>query len=92
MLLEKKDIYAQEALQGKIKFCRIVKKAVKGKDRFYLQLVIGGLPPTKRTKDGSRKQIYGNSRVGIDPSLQSIAYTSESTVKLQELAPSRGKP
>ena len=86
--IRKKDIYAQEALQGKIKFCRIVKKAVKGKDRFYLQLVIGGLPPTKRTKDGSRKQIYGNSRVGIDPSLQSIAYTSESTVKLQELAPS----
>ena len=88
VVVREKDLYAHEALQGKIKYCRIVKKAVKGKDCFYLQLIMDGLPPTKKSKDGSPRQTYGNSRIGIDPSLQSIAYASESEVKLQELAPS----
>ena len=88
ILVREKDLYAKEALQGNLKYCRIVKRAVKGKDCFYLQLVIGGRPPIKKNKDGSPKQTYGHSRVGVDPSLQSIAYVSESEVRLQELAPS----
>lgn len=82
------DIYAYEALQRNIKYCRIIKKQVRSRCKFYVQLVIGGTPPSKRNNNGSFKQKYGESRVGIDPSLQSIAVVSETKAMLRELAPS----
>ncbi|MBS4538315.1 transposase [Clostridium sp. D2Q-11] len=86
--IRRNDIYAHEALQNKIKYCRIVRKVVKGKYKYYIQLVIEGTPPSKRDNKGDFKQKYGDSRVGIDPSLRSIAYSCDKEVGLQELAPS----
>lgn len=79
--IRENDTYAQQALQDKVKYCRIVRKTIRGKYKFYLQLVLDGIPPSKRNS-------YGDSRVGIDPSLRSIAYTSNKEVRLRELAPS----
>lgn len=79
--IRKNDTHAQEALLDKVKYCRIVRKTIKGKYKFYLQLVLDGVPPSNRNK-------YGDSRVGIDPSLRSIAYASNEEVGLRELAPS----
>jgi len=81
IIVRKNDTYAQEALQDKVKFCRIVRKTIRGKYKFYIQLVLDGIPPSKRNQ-------YGDSRVGIDPSLRSIAYASNEEVGLRELAPS----
>ncbi|MGO1370765.1 MAG: RNA-guided endonuclease TnpB family protein [Senegalia sp. (in: firmicutes)] len=86
--IRKNDMYAKEALKQRIKYCRIVRKIIKGKYKYYIQLVLAGFPPVKRSKEGEIIQKYGESRIGIDPSLRSIAYASDIEVRLKELAPS----
>ena len=86
--VRKNDVYAEEALLSRVKFSRIQRRRIRGKYKYYVQLVLEGTPPQKRDRDGNIRQQYGNSRVGIDPSLQSIAYASEKEVGLKELAPS----
>ncbi|MGO1369770.1 RNA-guided endonuclease TnpB family protein [Senegalia sp. (in: firmicutes)] len=82
------DEYVKEALNDRIKYCRIVRKIIKGKYKYYLQLVLSGFPPVKKSKEGKVIRKFGESKVGIDPSLRSIAYVSDREVKLEELAPS----
>jgi hypothetical protein len=74
------DTYEKQALKDKVKYCRIVRKTIRGKYKFYLQLVLDGIPPSKRNS-------YGDIKVDIDPSLRSITYTSNKEVRLKELAP-----
>ena len=50
--IRKNDIYAQEVLATKtVKFCKIVRKYIKNKYKYYVQLVFDGVPPVKRNKD-----------------------------------------
>ena len=85
--LKSSDEYAKEALTRKIKFCRILKKVVGGKDKFYVQLVLEGLPPIKMNKEtGEAKHPIGSGRVGLDVGTQTIGIASETAVKLEELA------
>lgn len=86
-IIRKNDLYAQKAIQDKIKFCRIVKKEIKGKIKYYVQLILEGVPPKKITKQGEVKGSIGQGDVGIDIGTQTIAYTSYYDVKLLELAP-----
>lgn len=80
------DLYAQECLAtGEIKYSRIVKKFIKNKYKYYVQLVMEGEKPPKRNKDGSFKQKYGSDTIGIDTSMQFIALCSDSKVKFYEL-------
>ena len=87
IIIKNNDSYAQIALQDKIKYCRIVKKEIKGKIKWYVQLILDGVPPTKLTKQGELKGQIGEGKVGIDIGTQTIAYSSEYEVKLKELAP-----
>lgn len=93
--IKKSDLFNQEVLEytncGKatISFCRLVKKYVKGKEKFYLQLIIKGEMPPKRNSDGSyrRKLTPTGERVGIDLGTSTIAVASKEKVILRELAP-----
>lgn len=88
LIIKKKDIYAQTALQNKVKYCRVVRKFIRGKYKFYLQLILDGAPPLKRNKDtGEVKNRIGANDVGIDIGTQTIAIASRHEVKLLELAP-----
>ena len=86
-IIRNNDIYAQTAIQNRVKYCRIVKKEIKGKIKFYVQLIMEGVPPTKVNKDGELKGQIGQSNVGIDMGTRTIAYSSKYDVKLLELAP-----
>lgn len=79
-LVKSKDTYAQLALQSKVKFCRILRKQVGNKIRYYVQLIMEGLPPVKQ----NHKQ--GIGEVGIDIGTQTIAIVSDKEVKFKELA------
>lgn len=86
----KNDLFIEESLAlHKIKYCRLVKKVIRGKDTFYLQLIMGGMPPTKRiNKTGAFRHSYQKKkRVGIDIGPSTIAIVSEETVSIQQLAP-----
>lgn len=88
VIVKKNDIYAQMALKNRVKYCRFIKKNIKGKDRYYVQLILEGIPPLKINKEtGEIKNYIGNGKVGIDIGTQTIAICSDNEVKLLELAP-----
>ena len=92
--IKKSDLFNQEVLEyinqnkATISFCRLVKKHVKGKEKFYLQLIVKGEMPPKRNSDGSyrRKPTPTGERVGIDLGTSTIAVASNKKVILKELA------
>ena len=88
IVVNKNDEYAKTSLLNKVKYCRIVRKFIRGEYKYYLQLILEGAPPIKYDKEtGEIKNGIGNGRVGIDIGTQTIAYSSKHEVKLLELAP-----
>lgn len=87
VIIKNNDTYAQNAIQDKIKYCRLLRKEIKGKTKFYVQLILEGVPPTKVTNQGEIKGQIGSGDVGIDIGTQTIAISSVYDVKLLELAP-----
>lgn len=88
VIIKKNDEYANMALQNKIKYCRIVRKFIRGKYKFYIQLILDGVPPLKINKDtGEIKNSIGSGDVGIDIGTQTVAIASKYDVQLLELAP-----
>lgn len=63
--VRKKDFYLQEAMQNKIKYCRIVRKTFKFGDKYFLQIVMDGDAPEKLT--------IGEGRCGIDEGISTCA-------------------
>lgn len=51
VIIKSNDIYAQMALCNKIKYCRVVRKLIRGKYKFYIQLILDGIPPKKIKPD-----------------------------------------
>lgn len=87
-IIKDNDIYAHEALQNKVKYCRIKREIINGKYYYYVQLILEGVPPIKYNKEtGGIKHYINKGKVGIDIGTQTIAISSENEVKLIELAP-----
>lgn len=81
--VKKNDLYAVEALKSKTKYIRIVPKVIRGKERFFVQFVQEGLPPSR----ADRQIGASDERVGIDPGTSTMAIASCAHVELAELAP-----
>lgn len=79
--------YEQNALRSEIKYCRIVRKFIRGRYKYSLQLVLEGVSPIKISTTGEIKNDMGYGDVGIDIGTQTIAYVSNYDCKLYELAP-----
>lgn len=87
VIIRKNDTYAQKSIQDRVKFCRIVKKVIKGKNIYYAQLIMEGIPPQKvDINTGEIKGSVGVGTVGIDIGTRTIAIASNYDVKLLELA------
>jgi len=80
IIIKKKDDYAKEALKNRIKYCRILRKVIRGKEKYYIQLILEGIPPEK-------ERTTKNQKVGLDIGTRTIAIVSNEAVKLLELAP-----
>ena len=78
IILQKNDKYGVQeyALNSKVKYCRIVRKIIKGKPKFYLQLILKGLPKLKSN------QIFNNGQNGIDIGVSTIASVGSSKALL----------
>ena len=63
----------------KIKYVRIMRKTIRGKKVYYLQIVCQGFPHSKVTK--------GEGAVGIDPGVSTVAFASPSEIALVDLVP-----
>jgi putative transposase len=75
-LIDPKDKWLQDALKHRVKYCRIIKKEVKGKNRFYVQLILEGYP--------YHKYEIGKEEIGLDVGPSTIAIVGESKAELKE--------
>lgn len=75
------NTYQQMSLMRseKIKYVRIIRKIIREKKVYYLQIVCQGYPPSKVTK--------GVGVVGIDPGISTVAFVSQKEVALVDLVP-----
>lgn len=73
--------YQQTSLMRseKIKYIQIIRKTIRGKKIYYLQIICQGFPPSKVTK--------GSGTVGIDPGISTVAFASQKEVALVDLVP-----
>ena len=79
--------YEYQAMQNDIAYCRIVRKYVRNKYKFYLQIVFKGVAPIKIDKEtGEIKHQLGSGDVGLDIGTQTIAIASNTDVKIFELS------
>ena len=83
LIIKKNDTYAQEALTHEVKYVRLIRKTIRGKRRYFAQLVMDGIPPKTKNLSYGRK----NSRVGLDEGTTTIAVVSGKEASLVELAP-----
>lgn len=87
IVIRKNDHYAYQALQNKVCFCRIIRKQIRGKYKYFAQIIFEGIPPIKVNKEtGEIKYCIGHGDVGLDIGTSTIAISSETDVKILELA------
>lgn len=79
--------YQQEALKCGVKYCRIIRKWVGTKWKYYAQIVLEGYPPIKCDSNGVAKHPVKQGRVGIDIGTQTIAFSGKDVCDLRVLAP-----
>ena len=81
------NYYENQALKSEIAYCRIVRKFVRKKYKYYVQIVFKGTPPIKVDNEtGEVIHYIGEGDVGIDIGTSTIAYSSATDVKILELA------
>lgn len=80
--------YQQEALKCGVKFCRITRKWVRNKWKYYAQLVLEGYPPVECDGNGVMKHPVNQGRVGLDIGTQTLAISGNDICDLRVLVPS----
>ena len=87
VVIDYDNYYECQAIQSKICYNRIVRKYVRNKYKYYVQIVFKGNPPIKvDTETGEIKHHIGQGDVGLDIGTSTIAIASKSDVKIFELA------
>ena len=87
VLIDYDNYYEYQAMQCDICYCRILRKFVHNKYHYYVQIIFKGNPPIKvDAETGKIKHSIGSGDVGIDIGTSTIAISSESDVKILELA------
>ena len=87
VVIDYNNYYENQALKLEIVYCRIIRKFVRKKYKYYVQIIFKGTPPIKvNNKTGEVKHYIGEGDVGIDIGTSTIAYSSSTDVKILELA------
>lgn len=81
------NYYEYQAMQSKICYNRIIRKYIRNKYKYYVQIVFKGNPPVKvDTETGEIKHYIGTGDVGLDIGTSTVAISSQSNVRILELA------
>ena len=87
VIIDYNNYYENQALMSEIAYCRIIRKFVRNKYKYYVQIVFKGTPPVKvNNETGEVKHYIGEGDVGIDIGISTVAYSSATDVKILELA------
>lgn len=80
------DLWQEEALSRRTKFCRIVWRNLNGKRRWYVQLLQEGLSPVKKNHS------IGTGIVGLDIGPSTVAVIGEGVASLVAFCPTIKQP
>ncbi|WP_434644356.1 transposase (plasmid) [Thermoanaerobacterium thermosaccharolyticum] len=80
IVIKSNDKYAQTAIQSRVKYCRVFRQYVKNRYKYYVQLILEGIPPLKERE-------IGNGDIGLDAGTQTIAVVTDTLANLIELSP-----
>ena len=87
VIIDYNNDYEYQAMQSQICYNRMIRKYVRNKYKYYVQIVFKGNPPLKvDTETGEIKHDMGDGDVGIDIGTCTIAISSQSDIKILELA------
>jgi hypothetical protein len=78
--IDYKNFYETEALKNEIVYCRIVRKAIRCKYKYYVQLVMRGIPPRRADRT------IGSGNVELEIDHQNLTVTKDNVTKVIELA------
>ena len=83
----KNDAYKVRMTARRFSVVRIVKKTVRGTDKFYVQLTVEGTPEPKLDKYGNDKHVRGKGKVGvyIDTRTVTVAAADGEIIKTYKL-------
>ena len=89
----KGNAYESQALKKELRFCRIKRESIRGKERYFAELVLKGTPPVKSQPDvqidgsSGRIKVPGTTvqKVGIKAGFWKIAAVSEQEAILCDL-------
>ncbi len=79
VVIDYNNYYEYQSLQYDICYCRIIRKYIRHNYKYYVQIVLKGNPPIK-------KHDIGTGDVGLDIGTSTIAISSQSDVKILEIA------
>ena len=85
--MDSQNAYETQMLSNRVKYCRLLKKVGKNKNRYYVQLTLECKPVIKRDPlTGEARHRVGSGRVGLDLGPQTLAYVSDTESGLVLLA------
>lgn len=76
--LKSLDKKQRDCFKNRIKFCRVLKKYIRSKKRYFIQIVFEGIPETNFQ--------IGKGEVGLDLGTSTVAISSKNEVKLLKLS------
>jgi putative transposase len=79
-----RDARQREALKARTKYCRIVRRRIRGRARWYVQLVQAGVSPARRA--------VGQGVVGLDIGPSTIAAVGETEAVFERFCPTVAQP
>ena len=78
ILVDENNHYEKEALKSEIVYCRLVRKNIRGKIKYYTQIVFKGVPPREiDKKTGEYRKRDGEGKVDICIGKQFVRYQRE---------------
>ena len=87
VVIDYDNYYEYQAFQCKICYNRIIRKYIRNRYKYYVQIVFKGNPPIKvNIETGEAKHCIGEGDVGLDIGTRTIAISSQSDVRILELA------
>lgn len=81
-----RDGWQADALAHSTKYCRVIRRTMRGRDRWFVQLIQEGTPPRKV------RHVIGSETVGLDIGPSTIAVVGETDALLDKFCPTVEHP
>ena len=87
VLIDEENHYEKEALKSEIAYCRLIRKNIRGKLKYYTQIVFKGMPPREiDKKTGEYRKRVGSGEIKVKIGKEYLVYEKDGESKEIELA------